>query len=131
MSPQPRSPQPPHPDGTVRHRLSVDKLSGPQLDRFLEAIRQSAAKADDTGFQWFAGRHGVPGNYCQHHISGEHGKRFFLPWHRAYLYFFELSLQALVPDVTLPWWDWTYEPPAGPSGIPAAYSRARLSDGSA
>ena len=34
----------------------------------------------------------------------------FLPWHRAYLYFFELALQDQDPAhaVTLPWWDWDY-----------------------
>ncbi len=31
----------------------------------------------------------------------------FLPWHRAYLYFFELALQDRVPEVAIPWWDWT------------------------
>jgi tyrosinase len=47
----------------------------------------------------------------------------FLPWHRAYLYFFELTLQDQDPDhaVTLPWWDWITDP-SQPSEIPAAYS---------
>jgi tyrosinase len=45
----------------------------------------------------------------------------FLPWHRAYLYYFELALQDIDPSVTLPWWDW-----ATSEDIPPAYRRARV-----
>lgn len=31
----------------------------------------------------------------------------FFPWHRAYLRLFEQQLQAVDPDVSLPYWDWT------------------------
>jgi tyrosinase len=49
-----------------------------------------------------------------------HGTPYFLPWHRAYLYFFERALQDEVPDATLAWWDWAT--PAGQAGvIPSAY----------
>jgi tyrosinase len=54
-------------------------------------------------------------------ISCKHHNSLFLPWHRAYLYLFEKSLQDLVPDITLPWWDWT----SGEShaqGIPSSYT---------
>ena len=33
----------------------------------------------------------------------------FLPWHREYLHRFELELQKLDPNVTLPYWDWTID----------------------
>jgi hypothetical protein len=33
--------------------------------------------------------------------------RRFLAWHRAYLYYFELTLKEYEPAVTLPWWDLT------------------------
>lgn len=36
-----------------------------------------------------------------------HGNPRFLPWHRIYLLKFEQALQAIHPDVTLPYWDWT------------------------
>jgi tyrosinase len=35
-----------------------------------------------------------------------HGRPYFLPWHRAYLYFFERALRDQVPDAMLAWWDW-------------------------
>ncbi len=46
-------------------------------------------------------------HYCPH------GNWFFLPWHRAYLFYLERLLQAAVADlkpatpVTIPYWDWT------------------------
>ena len=33
----------------------------------------------------------------------------FLPWHREYLRRFELELQNVDPNVTLPYWDWTID----------------------
>jgi tyrosinase len=36
-----------------------------------------------------------------------HGTQRFLPWHRIYLLKLEQALQAIHPDVTLPYWDWT------------------------
>jgi tyrosinase len=56
--------------------------------------------------------------YCQH------GTRLFLPWHRAYLYSFELALRDLQPDVVLAWWDWT-SPDSHATGIPAAYAERK------
>jgi hypothetical protein len=32
---------------------------------------------------------------------------YFLAWHRAYLYYFELRIGELVSGATLPYWDWT------------------------
>jgi len=121
---------PAHPPGTVRHRISAAKLNQHQLDSYREAILQAAqfSPGDNRGFQWFAGQHGIPGNFCQHHVQSEHGRRFFLPWHRAYLYFFELALQDLVPDVTQPWWDWTFDP-QNPTWIPDAFDAASVDGG--
>ena len=33
----------------------------------------------------------------------------FLPWHRYYLYRFERQLQRRMPNVTIPYWDWTQD----------------------
>jgi tyrosinase len=40
-------------------------------------------------------------------INFAHGNIGFLPWHRQYLRLFELALQKEVPNVTLPYWDWS------------------------
>lgn len=86
---------------TLKHRKSVDKLSPEELKRLRDAIKASLKVSDNRGYQFYAGWHGVPFDYCWHHNP------LFLPWHRAYLYFFELSLQRIDPGVTLPWWDWS------------------------
>jgi tyrosinase len=41
-----------------------------------------------------------------------HGNWWFLPWHRAYLHYFELACQDVLRDTTfrLPYWDWTRYP---------------------
>jgi tyrosinase len=65
----------------------------------------------------------------------EHGTPLFLPWHRAYLYYFELALQTRLgprftpiepqdpelSEVGLPWWDWTSQD-SHQVGIPPAYA---------
>ena len=43
----------------------------------------------------------------------------FFPWHREYLWRFELDLQAIDPSVTLPYWEWTVDTsPTGPPWTP-------------
>jgi hypothetical protein len=51
------------------------------------------------------------------------GAPLFLPWHRAYLHFFELAMQDRVPEVTLAWWDWS-SPRSHADGIPPLYEGA-------
>jgi tyrosinase len=100
----------------LRHRRSARRLSKGQLVELRQAVSKAQRIGDDRGYQYWAGVHGLPlPVYCRH------GSELFLPWHRAYLYFFEKALQDRVPGVTLPWWDWRdrSEP------LPAAYARAR------
>ena len=98
----------------LRHRRSARRLTAGQLADLRAAIVAAQGIGDDRGYQAWAGIHGLPLP-----ISCKHQSELFLPWHRAYLYFFEKALQDLVPGVTLPWWDWT----AGhDEGIPAAYA---------
>lgn len=102
----------------LRHRRSVRRLTAGQTELLRDAITASKAIDDDRGYQAWAGIHGLPLPIsCKHHVE------LFLPWHRAYLYLFEKSLQDLVPGVTLPWWDWTV---AHAEGIPVAYTRRKV-----
>jgi Common central domain of tyrosinase. len=96
---------------TLHHRRSVAKLTPAQLANLRKAFAATMALDDDRGFWYFAGWHGEPFNWCEHH------NRPFLPWHRAYLHYFELALQTQVPGVTLPWWDWTTS-----ATLPGAYT---------
>jgi tyrosinase len=99
-------------EGDIRHRKRLSTLSEEELAALREAFRLAQEVSDSRGFGHFASLHGFPEpGYC------EHDNQLFLPWHRAYLYFFEQALQDLVPGVTLPWWDWTES-----DEIPEAFS---------
>jgi tyrosinase len=106
----------------LRSRRSVALLTVDQLGLLRQAFSAVYAISaqqinDERGYEYWAGIHGLPTPmYCQN----AHGTPYFLPWHRAYLYFFERALQDQVPDATLAWWDWAT--PAGQGGvIPSAY----------
>jgi tyrosinase len=45
-----------------------------------------------------------------HTASSQHGDELFLPWHRAFIFEFENALRRVVPDATLPYWDWIATP---------------------
>ena len=100
----------------LRHRRSARRLTSGQQDAFRQAISGAQAIGDDRGYQYWAGIHGLPLP-----ISCVHHRELFLPWHRAYLYFFEKALQDQVVGVTLPWWDWTNHS----EGVPGAYARRK------
>lgn len=111
---------------TTRIREGVQNLTDAQVTDFREAYRQMQAITDNRGFGYLAGLHGTPGNWCWHHEgSPTHNPgvrmQLFLPWHRAYLYTWEMAMRDRVPNVTLPWWDWTLRPPRQ-DGIPKIFS---------
>jgi tyrosinase len=105
----------------LRHRRNVRTLTPGQLASYRKAIAASQKLKDDRGYQAMAGIHGLPLP-----ISCTHNSELFLPWHRAYLFFFEKSLQDRVPGVTLPWWNWTMR---HGEGIPPAFKAAKEADG--
>lgn len=107
----------------LRHRRNVRRLTAGQLADLRNAFAASQAIHDDRGYQYHAGIHGLPlPKWCTH------GSPLLLPWHRAYLYFFEKSLQDRVAGVTLPWWDWTT---GHAQGIPLAYAHDHVPGGGA
>lgn len=103
-----------------------------QIALLRQALERMKSLSDDRGYEWFASIHALSlPQWC------EHGTPQFLPWHRAYLFYFELALQTRlgprftirppqVPelaDVALPWWDWTSNE-SHTSGIPESYAAA-------
>jgi len=106
-------------------RKNVDHLSASEL----KALRAGYAKAqtimDNRGYNYYAGLHGIPNWFCWHH-SGTQGSNInanlFLPWHRAYLLYFEKAIRDQsppTPKVGLPWWNWSQ-----PQAVPQAFSVA-------
>ena len=65
-----------------------------------------------------------------HRDTCPHGNWFFLPWHRAYLYYFESIIRDLsgFDAFKLPYWDWTRNPQIPStfwgSGNPLSHNRS-------
>ncbi len=104
-------------------RKSVHQLTVDEVLTLRSAFRgvygvSGANPGDERGYHYFAGLHGLPlPSFC------EHGTLLFLPWHRAYLYFFELALREIEPTAFVPWWDWT-SAVSHTEGLPGAYTDA-------
>jgi len=109
---------PQQPAVPVRHRLNIDAMTAEQLTTFRGAMSAAMGISDERGYNYQAGIHGLP---LPIGCDIAHGQPIFLPWHRAYLYFFELALRDRQADVSLPWWDWTTQP-----AIPGAYGEAQV-----
>ena len=100
--------QPPGPTTRVRRSVSELDPNGPEIGTLKAGVaemkrRSTAAMGDRTG--WI-------GQAQIHLDSCPHFNWFFLPWHRAYLYYFEQICRAASnsDDFTLPYWDWTTHP---------------------
>ncbi len=109
---------PEQPTVPLRHRLNIDSMTADQLAVFRAAMSAATHISDERGYNYQAGIHGLP---LPISCGIAHGQPIFLPWHRAYLYFFELTLRDQQADVTLPWWDWTADP-----AIPEAYGQQQV-----
>jgi tyrosinase len=108
-------------EGEPRQRANLDCLTEAQVDQLRLAFRTIYDLDDhEEDRRNYNNQALVHQNHCQH------GWERFLPWHRAYLYEFEQNLQDFVPDVMLPYWDWTmpqYRPHQPDKGliIPKAF----------
>lgn len=103
----------------MKVRKNAASMSEQEVDAFLEAILRLKAKSaspasDISVYDQFAALHGAvmavqtPRSGTDG-INFAHGNIGFLPWHRQYLNAFEAALQAEVPEVTIPYWDWSDE----------------------
>jgi tyrosinase len=87
--------------GAPKARQAINHLTETEL----ATLRNAVAKAksfnrwprDGRSYNSWAQVHG---DECPH------GWSIFLPWHRMYLWGFEMQLQDFEPTVTLPYWDW-------------------------
>src|SRR6267143_7007941 len=111
-------------DGLIL-RKNVDTLSDAELAVLRNAYAKMMQITDNRGYNYWAGLHGVPQFYCWHHSrsrrSGGMAANLFLPWHRAYILYFEHAARDQDPNAVLPWWDWT-SPQSHATGVPAAFS---------
>jgi tyrosinase len=105
----------------VRFRRNAANLTAGQLRALRDAFSAVYAIHDDRGYDRWAGIHGLP---LPIGCDNAHGTPYFLPWHRAYLYFFERALRDQVPDAMLTWWDWR-RPTVTPA-IPPAFAERQV-----
>jgi tyrosinase len=85
---------------------------------------QGLSASDNRGWIYWAEYHGFNRYECWHHArqgNNSFSYDLFLPWHRAYLSFFDNAARDQNPDAILPWWDWTSDA-SHASGLPAAYT---------
>ena len=109
----------------VATRRNIDSLSVQELTSLKTAYKKMQGITDNRGFNYISGFHGVTGHYCH----DESPYKTFLPWHRAYLYWFELHLRDIDLALAVPYWDWT-SAKSHTSGIPDACRNAKEPDGS-
>ncbi|MBX3441449.1 MAG: tyrosinase family protein [Planctomyces sp.] len=94
----------------VRVRKDVSELSAshPDIEAYKEAVRRMKALPANNPRSWLAQSriHGMLGGGFG---NCRHGSWHFLPWHRAYLHYFEEICRELSgkPDFALPYWDWS------------------------
>ena len=98
-------------------RKSTVALTDAERDGFLEGLfrlkqRQAPGTMQPISvYDQFVALHGavmaVVAPDAGRPVNFAHGNIGFLPWHRQYLRSFELALEAEVPGVALPYWDWS------------------------
>jgi tyrosinase len=114
-------------------RKEVLQLEATELAALRDAYQKMMAfsATDNRGWLYWAGYHGIPNWYCWHH--GRVGQanpqpvNLFLPWHRAYLLYFEHVARDQNSGAVIPWWDWSSQESHG-TGVPPAFS-AETADG--
>jgi tyrosinase len=95
-------------------------------------------------WQWWGGLIPPPLNEYWGHCT--HGaaqvEQYFLPWHRIYIYFYEVIIRGHVKDLggpddwALPYWNYSYKNPGDPSPpwprarLPWVFCQEKLPDGS-
>lgn len=112
----------------LRMRPAVHNMTSDAVTALRAAYGKMMAITDNRGYRHFAGLHGAPQWYCWHHQHNAQSAvnmEIFLPWHRAYLYNFELAMRDQAKAATLPWWDWTLGPPRQ-SGIPSVFAASKV-----
>jgi len=99
--------------GGLTYRKEITALQDSELAALRDAYSQMMTMdaSDNRSWVYWAGYHGFPRYDCWHHGIPGFGDQqpydLFLPWHRAYLLYFDHTIRDRNPDAVLPWWDWT------------------------
>ncbi len=82
-------------------RRSTSAAAATDMATYADAVAQMKALPAGDPRNWLA-QANIHQNFCPH------GNWYFLPWHRAYLFYFEQICRELtgVKDFALPYWNW-------------------------
>jgi tyrosinase len=107
----------------VRVRRNVEQANIVALSDAYKKM-QARSESDNRSWMYWSEYHGFNRYDCWHH-NGVGNQSFsydlFLPWHRAYLLYFERVAIAENAGAVLPWWDWT-STVSHQVGIPASFT---------
>jgi tyrosinase len=114
-------------------RQSVEGLQGDPvaLAALRDAYRkmQALSGSDNRSWIYWAGLHGFPQWLCWHHGRAGMGSprpyNLFLPWHRAYLLYFEAAMRDQNSAAVLPWWNWTSDV-SHQIGVPTSFAQPQV-----
>lgn len=89
----------------VRRNIAHLAANDPIVETYKAAVTQMKALPSTNRLSWHY-QATIHNDHCPH------GNWFFLPWHRAYLYYFERICRKLGGnnDFALPYWNWTQQP---------------------
>ncbi len=118
---------PPFPTAQPALRVRRDIYTLPDGGREIQSLRRGIAEmkrrsaanpGDPTG--WFFQANIHAGSAASQLQRCQHGNRFFLSWHRMYLYFFERILRSAANDdsLTLPFWNYSV---SGRASLPRTF----------
>ncbi|MDQ3849141.1 MAG: tyrosinase family protein [Actinomycetota bacterium] len=85
---------------------------------------QAISATDNRSWIYWSEFHGFNRFECWHHArvgNDAFPYDLFLPWHRAYLLFFDHAARDQNAEAVLPWWDWTSDS-SHQNGLPSAYT---------
>lgn len=85
---------------------------------------QALSASDNRSWTYWSAYHGFNRYECWHHArvgNDAFPYDLFLPWHRAYLSFFDNAARDQNAEAILPWWDWASDA-SHRDGLPAAYT---------
>ncbi|SHN83612.1 polyphenol oxidase [Geodermatophilus obscurus] len=110
----------------------------PVLDTYAHGVRlmDQLGEDDPRSWLWAANTHGIPTGTRPRPLWNQcaHASWAFLPWHRAYLAWFEATIRELTGDEEwrLPYWDYSVPGDTADRTIPVEFSvETRTVDGQA
>ena len=112
------------------NRKNIRNLPPDELSKLREAHKKIMARGDNRSYQYIASKHGWIDMLCEHQPRADMTGQMlhlFLPWHRAYMYYYEKYLQNAMGDgdLAMCYWNWR-DQQADPEGIPDAYAKKKI-----